>query len=447
MSTLYSKVIAISFALVSLGFALGCGEDSNEPSTGAKAPSEAVDFTGSFSGDEAILTLSLQEDQRLAGHLQAAGQRFEVIGSVQGNRFTGRFTHDGTSFPLEGTMANDQFTLNSEGATYVLSKKRSSTNPLSNQSDSARGSSSSHSASMDQIRAMSNRIGDSKDSSQSSSRTAPQTLTGTYHHPTGFQFDHPGTWKTQEIEDVVAIVPPDARTTYGQPAEAYIVFGVPAEGVRNIRAPEVTQGAHEILKSLAPFATLTGSPSYQQLGSHSVAIFDASGRAPSNLNTKVRIWATIIGDFAFGLCAMAPSDAFDSRTKTVEPVVASFRMGKPKTKLDLVGTWKNSETYISGEFSTISVTYLVLRPDGTCTRGADLHMSSTHRNAEGIQTGSSTGSSTGGDGAQGRWIHRGDTLYLQFAGDEEYGVYVEGQPGGRTLMLKTPGKNKIWYEQ
>jgi predicted DNA-binding WGR domain protein len=102
----------------------------------------------------------------------------------------------------------------------------------------------------------------------------------------------------------------------------------------------------------------------------------------------------------------------------------------------LVGRWRNTDSYTSGDFTMVTEKYMQVRPDGTYSYG-------NGKVAGGGNSGSFN-SGNGGDVVNGKWRTENSLLYIE----EDYGqwvfyagYYVEGN----TLMFKfNNGSREIW---
>jgi len=287
---------------------------------------------------------------------------------------------------------------------------------------------------------------DGASSTPSPAASQPVGLGQTFRHDGGAEFRYPDGWKVQEAGQGVTLVPPDLRTTEQGPLEVYLATTTPTEGVTDIRSPEISQGASEILQLFGGFLRPKGQPQYRQIGPHAAILVTAEGKSPTGVDAVGRLYGTIIGSDAFVIVAIAPRDLIEKRAPVIESVFGTLKRGAPQIDKRFVGVWRNTETYVSGGFSAVTETYLVLAADGTCGRGTKLSASDyTYDSSDDLVSSASAGSDS--DMLQGRWSMSGKTLKLMFPGGvEEYAAYAEGAPGGQTLMLTAGGKRKIWYQ-
>lgn len=101
----------------------------------------------------------------------------------------------------------------------------------------------------------------------------------------------------------------------------------------------------------------------------------------------------------------------------------------------LFGQWVNSDTYISGEFSGTTRTYVQLNPDGTVLYGGG----SVTAGVGGV-----SGGSSGGDVTQGLWRTENNLLYVRGAHTAWTLIgryYIEGN---RVLITAADGEREVW---
>ena len=106
----------------------------------------------------------------------------------------------------------------------------------------------------------------------------------------------------------------------------------------------------------------------------------------------------------------------------------------------LVGLWRNSNSYTSGDFGMVSEKYLEIRPDGTYSYG--------NGRVIGGGNAGSFDSGRGGDVITGKWRTENRIIYIDENGTGNWlpysGYYVEGN----SLLLKFGnGSKEIWHRQ
>lgn len=101
----------------------------------------------------------------------------------------------------------------------------------------------------------------------------------------------------------------------------------------------------------------------------------------------------------------------------------------------LIGSWRYTESYTSGDFSMVTEKYMEVRPDGTYSYGNGI-----------VAGGGNAGSfgSGGGDAIHGKWRTENGLIFVDYGyGQWELysGYYIEGNK----LMLKfNNGSREIW---
>ena len=106
----------------------------------------------------------------------------------------------------------------------------------------------------------------------------------------------------------------------------------------------------------------------------------------------------------------------------------------------LVGLWRSSNSYTSGDFGMVSEKYLEIRPDGTYSYG--------NGRVIGGGNAGSFDSGRGGDVITGKWRTENRIIFIDEAGSGNWvpysGYYVEGN----SLLLKfVNGSKEIWHRQ
>ena len=110
----------------------------------------------------------------------------------------------------------------------------------------------------------------------------------------------------------------------------------------------------------------------------------------------------------------------------------------PAAEIDpaLVGHWRKTDSYTSGDFSAASETNIALLADGTYRYGASK-----------LYGGGDAGSfgSEGGGGAQGRWRTANRILYVFDAASGQWSAYARYYVEGNSALLTYGnGKKEVW---
>jgi hypothetical protein len=103
----------------------------------------------------------------------------------------------------------------------------------------------------------------------------------------------------------------------------------------------------------------------------------------------------------------------------------------------LVGHWRKSESYTSGDFSAASESNIYLLADGTYRLGAS--------KLYGGGDAGSFGSEGGGGGETGRWRTAGRILYVFDAASGQWSAYARYYVEGNSALLTYGnGKREVW---
>lgn len=133
-----------------------------------------------------------------------------------------------------------------------------------------------------------------------------------------------------------------------------------------------------------------------------------------------------------------------STGQTVTLPAFAFMPGEPpepSANLDqqLVGRWRNTETYVSGDFSAATDTWLILNADGTFEYGHG-------KTGAGGAAGSVV--SGRGDATTGKWRSQDKMLMYQETGSSGWETFARYYVEGDTMMLTYGnGNKKIWNRQ
>jgi hypothetical protein len=111
------------------------------------------------------------------------------------------------------------------------------------------------------------------------------------------------------------------------------------------------------------------------------------GKAPTGDSYRARMWISVLKDAAIGLAAICPESSFEARRPMIEAIFSTFHFEEPARDPSVAGTWRHESTYMSGEFSSVTVRYMGLSPDGRATWGSKLHAGMSHTDSGGNFTG------------------------------------------------------------
>jgi hypothetical protein len=135
-------------------------------------------------------------------------------------------------------------------------------------------------------------------------------------------------------------------------------------------------------------------------------------------------------------------DAESGQTLTLPTI--TYKSGQPppvSVQLDpqLVGRWRYTSTYVSGDFSAASDTWLILNPDGTFEYGYGR-----------VGAGGSSASivTDRGDAETGKWRAEDRVLMYQGTGSAAWQPFARYYVEGNNMMLTYDnGKRQVWERQ
>ena len=385
------------------------------------APSDP--FQGTFKN--AQLTLTLQGTlEQYSGTIIFNGQTFPIKARKTGNTtLEGTFQNQGYEFPFTISLQNTNLSFSTGGVTYSLNKEttmnpseQTPQNPL-------------------------NPLGTFEKTGK------------TYRHPLGFTFGYPETWKIQEGQGGLTLIPPDLKTNAYGPAEVYFIFGAPSPGISRPEDVRVIQYLQQTMMMLAPFLQYTGKVESLVVGNTTGAILTWEGQNPMGAKVRARVFVMIYKDFALAMSALGEIQHLELRENTLKEIFSSFGVGEGEQDPRIVGSWRNTYSHTSRtsteSFNIASDRYMILKPDGTFLAGGQAIFGGEQRDSSGEQTSSTSGDTGQKLNEQGRWGTRGNQLFLLWSdgGYAEYQCVLEGQPGQRNLLLAPPnGKKQLWEE-
>jgi hypothetical protein len=145
---------------------------------------------------------------------------------------------------------------------------------------------------------------------------------------------------------------------------------------------------------------------------------------------------------ALCLLAVAPRDRFAGRAAVCEEIFSTFGYTKPPSDPRLFGKWRHQSTYLSGEFSAVTVRYLILSPDGTCLSGGQLMAGMQHTDSAGNYTGDTHVDSGNGIDSRGRWRAAEKRIVLTWSdgSSESWEYFISGN----SMLFKSNGSKKLW---
>lgn len=270
-----------------------------------------------------------------------------------------------------------------------------------------------------------------------------QPLDATFRHPLGVHFSHPSTWQHNPVsESALALVPADVLLHEGQPSEVIVVMGEDAGGLTDPAHPEVIAYVDQVVTGTFGYLARAGDVQTRTVGAHAVAVVTWEGRSPSAQQVRARMWITILQEHALAVLAVAPPERLTEREPTLEAIVASFGYQAPKGDARLVGRWRYTDTYVSGDFSMVDEEHLVLEADGTFRIGGRVMGGMQHSDDAGMYTGDSSVDSGRRADAHGRWHTHEKRITLRWENGrvEEWEYLISAGE----MMFRSGDAKKLW---
>jgi hypothetical protein len=419
------------------------------------------DFLGDFEGSKLSVTLRATE-AGAEGVIRMGGAEYAATGKLGGDQLDGTFESNGDVFDFTLLRREEQLLLTTGGTEYELRRKvkvnplalvepAAPVNPLA--ADPGSIPSNPPNPLANPVGTYSSTLTSSSSSVPAASDDAPApstaaaALTQEHADPNGGTFRYPAGWQVQPTDGALQLVPPDLRTSAQGPQEILLLAFLPAEA-GSVRDPVVPQEADGLIAQLAPFLRREGQPVIAVVEGRDQLRMQWQGKSPLGIDAVGVLWCAIEQGTAITQLAILPADARGGREPTLQAIFASARKAAPRIDPQLVGPWSKTDTYLSGEFSSVSVQYLTFFADGRCTRGSGPLYASLESHDSAGELDATTTASVEGGGEQavfGQWqVGEGGTLTIRWPSGsvEEYTYYVGGQA---SLMLKygTDGK-ELW---
>lgn len=284
-----------------------------------------------------------------------------------------------------------------------------------------------------------------------------------WSHSSGFGFRRPAGWQIEEGSQGLRLRPPDRLPDDDPLGEVYLINGQDAGGVGSPSDPALLRGFDEQVSATLPFVKRLGAGTALDAGRHPAAVLDWESAADGVGAVRCRLYVVLFGRFEWHLLALGAPERVERRDAALREIVATFHV-KDRAAADdsgsgsgaggsrdprLVGTWVYSHVYMSGSFSGSYEEVRTLQPDGSWSSSSGAGAGMSHLGSDGSFEGSSSARAEGA-GASGRWSTSGDTLtFVHPDGSEEtVGFYVEGEPGARRMLLKSPGGGRrLWTQR
>jgi hypothetical protein len=167
-----------------------------------------------------------------------------------------------------------------------------------------------------------------------------------YHHPTGLTFWYPQSWRLQEMDGALQLVPKDVVTTQEGPSEFYFVSGESTAGSGISRAddPQVISYVDQQVRSVLPQLQLSKDRKHVKLMGTQGVVFSWAGNNNFGKLIEGRAYIVIVKDVALVLSAIAHKGLIDKRNASLTKVFTSFVFGEGQLDQALVGTWNKYAT-------------------------------------------------------------------------------------------------------
>jgi hypothetical protein len=287
----------------------------------------------------------------------------------------------------------------------------------------------------------------------------------TYQHVIGFSFWYPEGWSVKEADDGLQLVPANAATANGQPAELYFITGQPLEGtdITQVRDPRVIALLDQLVQEkISPLLQRTRDPLDVSMTNGQGMLLYWNGQGPGGA-VQARIYACILKGYGVILGAVAPTAKIGAREGDLKAIFTSFGFEAGKQDPAVVGAWQlfstrtirneDQQKFTSDDprrASSVSneQTTMEFRPDGTVVRTSIYRMIA----GGGAAGGSSTVWIDTGDQKetkQGKWNAGNGTLFIMWSDGSmdswRYGLVKEG--GAVALKLLSGNQVAFWQKR
>lgn len=409
-------------------------------------PALAAPPPGEYRGDDLRVELA-GEGGELSGSISFRGRTYEATARLRGERLVGRFDAGGKAFDFELVEQNGSYVFRSGGRDYPVALQDSD-NPFAEGPDAANPFAAEPEGSDADAADAATDFADQLDKRASSAGQGEAWRT--YRHPSGFQFRHPANWRIEANEFGVLLTPPNQATSPQGPTEVYLAVAEQAGGATRPDEPEVLAYINESVYQMLPFLRQVGRPEPVRDATHPSVVLTYEGRSPTGLDTRARAWVTIFQGWGVMFLAAGEKPTIERRDDAFGQLFVSISKEAPEVDPALVGLWKFSETYISGDFGGTYSRTMALRGDGRAFAGSRVMASLVQNSHDGIGALGDNVSADTGDKAfddRGEWHadprQRILTINWSDGGSERWRYYVEGS----SLLLKRAddqSKRQVW---
>ncbi len=266
---------------------------------------------------------------------------------------------------------------------------------------------------------------------QNAAKAAKPTADRTYRHASGFFFRYPAAWKTRAVSEGVFVLTPRDADPDG---ELMLVLGDDAGGLTKASDPRAVRALDQIVRSILPGLTRTGKPEDERRGRSIATTLRWRGKGGNGRPIRAKLRVTILQGRAVGVLLVGDEKRFPLREPKTDAVFASFGFTQPKGDPRVVGTWRYDVSYVSGDFTGASCTYLTLAADGTCRIGGT---------RLGVGSNAGSGMTDRGGYTAGTWHTQGKTIHLRWkdGSSESWRFYVSADS---LLFKNSPRAKKLW---
>lgn len=361
------------------------------------------------------------------GEIQHGEGRYPLTARRDGEALSGSFESQGHSYEFTAALQDDSLHLTTDKATHDLTRGKPPANPLGLDNQAA---------------SVEHQVTEEKPEPAAKPTATSWT---TFRHPAGFRVDHPTNWQAHETNEGLILVPSDQATSPQGPREVFLLGALPLDSGVRLDNPAGLRVLDQSIRSAFPRLEAASKHDTLDLGGHEVVVITWEGTSPAGKPIRGRMFLRQVKDWAVSLLVVAEADLLEPREPVVRQIIARIGFQEAPRDTALVGQWRHTDTYMSGEFSMITERYLLLRADGACFEGSRMIGGMSHSDGSGSSTGSShLDSGESGWDYRGRWSNTGSRLTMTWenANAETWNYYVEGA----SLLLKPPGggKNKLY---
>ena len=276
-----------------------------------------------------------------------------------------------------------------------------------------------------------------------------------YHHPTGLTFWYPQSWRLQELDEALQLIPNDVAMTPEGPSEFYFVSGesVAGSGISRADDPQVINYVDQQVRSVLPQLNLSSEREYMDLMGTQGVVFRWAGNNNAGKPIEGRAFIVIAKDVALTLSAIAYKGLIDKRTPSLKKIFTSFVLGDGQLDKALVGTWNKHATaslanpdriyqtaWTAAQSVSEDKSKLTFYPDGRWHR---VNSSHTLVGAGGIWLEDKSKKEY-----SGKWFADGKRLFMIYEDNtwEDFAYKVVSSGGGRELRTSVGKKATIWRQ-